>query len=323
MRILKTALLAIMALVLMGSLTACTEDETLAVPQSFCGFTQGKGGRDSSDNANDAKLNTILYEGQSVDYQSDEQVGKFIPCVGRNYRIAPKGGDSDQPLLAVNADGVPVKLWVSMYWQPNQLPDPLRAFIGFCQGKYGCGGNSPGDFNQTNENPLAATKGWIAMLNENWRDVLQRISEAPVRGASNAVWQTNDAEQRDAIAAEMSDRWAGEFQKVTGGVQDLVCGGGSTGVGEEFDCKQVYIVVDRVEAQNQQQQDQAADAVAADAQRELDRAQLQADIDLTNAKYGPVDGPRFRYCRDQNAVAPGSCKSFIGANGVQVQVPAA
>jgi len=309
----------VLVLLLIGSLTACDEDDTLAVPQSFCGFIQGKGGRDRDENANNANLDRVLYAGQTADYRTDKQIARVFPCVSRNYRIA-SGGDSDQPLRALTKTGVPVKLWVSMYWQPNQQPDPLKEFIGFCQGKYGCAGGSPSDFTQTDQNRNASTPGWNKMLAENWHDVLQRISEAPVKNAEDSVWQINDPAQRDTVAKAMSAAFAGEFQKVTGSTKDLICGGGSTGVGEQFDCKQVYVVVDLVQAENDQQQQATTQAVADAAQRKLDEDQLQADMNLTNTKYGPL-APAYRACRDLNAKQPGACKFITGPGGAQVPVP--
>lgn len=304
-------------LVLAFALTACDEDNTLAVPQGFCGFVQGKGGRDKDNNANGAAVSDILYQGQSVNYRNDRNNGYFFPCVTRNYVISPENisGDTHQSLQARTSDGTPVGLWVTLYWQPNQSEEPIKAFIGFCQGKYGCAATSVDKFNGTENNQNASTPGWNKMLAENVFPVLQRISEAATRTVDDNVWRNNDPIQREQIAAAMSSAFAAEFQKVTGTTQDLLCGSGSTGSGKTFDCKQVYIVVDGVFATQGNMQGDNAAAKEAEAKRKLDQEQLQADLDLTNAKYGPL-APSYRACRDLG----NACKFVVGPGGnIQVQ----
>lgn len=323
----RAGLGVVVAVVLMGSLTACWEDNTLAVPQSFCGFTQGKGGRDSSNNANDAKLDKVLYEGQSADYQGDEQIGRVFPCVQRNYVVSPEGqsGDSHVPLTGLTADKVPVKGWVSTYWQPNQSNaedqgNPIRQFIGFAQGKYGAAADDSSAFTGSDATN-ASTPGWNKMLAENMQPTLQRTFERAVAGVNNDVWQKQDPKLREQIAQDMSTAFAAEFQKVTGSTADLICGAGSTGNSNgQFDCKQVFVYVDGVFAQDDSQQSAAAKSAADTAKNALDEATKQADINLTNDKYGPL-APAYRACRDLNAAQQGSCKFITGANGVQIQVP--
>lgn len=311
---------------LIFGLTACEEDATLAVPQSFCGFLMGKGGRDNSNNANSADLKQVLYQGQTADFKKDQTIGKVFPCVTRNYVIAPQGqsADTNNPLRAMTEGvdgkpGTPVFVWVSVYWQPNQQPDPIRDFIGFAQGKYGAAADDPRAF--TGEGAQnASTPGWNKMLAENMYPTLQRIVEQPLRSVGDPVWQVNDPALRQSIGDEMSDRFAEVFQQTTGSVNDLICGSGSTGTGDTFNCEPVRIVVDLVTAQNQQTQDAAAQNAAQANQNKLREDTKAADIQLTNELYGPVLGAQFRACRDMNAAAPGSCKLFPGAD-VQVQAP--
>ncbi|ASZ74770.1 hypothetical protein KHO57_gp134 [Mycobacterium phage Phabba] len=310
---------------LIFGLTACDEDATLAVPQSFCGFLMGKGGRDNSDRANNAELGRVLYQGQSADFKKDQQVGKLFPCVTRNYVIAPQGqsADTNNPLRAMTEGvdgkpGTPVYVWVSVYWQPNQQPDPIRDFIGFAQGKYGAAADSPQAF--TGEGAQnASTPGWNKMLAENMYPTLQRIVEQPLRSIGDLVWQVNDPALRQSISDEMSDRFAEVFQQTTGSVNDLICGSGSTGTGDQFNCEPVRIVVDLVTAQDQNTQTAAAQNAAQASQNKLAQDTKAADIALTNELYGPL-APQFRACRDLNKVAAGSCKLFPGAD-VQVQAP--
>lgn len=303
-------------------LTACSEDATLSVPQSFCGFLMGKGGRDSNDNANSADLKRVLYQGQQADFKTDQEFGKVFPCATRNYVIAPPDApskDTDRPLRAMTEGvdgkpGTPVNVWVSVYWQPNQSPDAIRDFIGFAEGKYGAAASDPRAF--TGEQS-AATSGWNNMLAENMYPTLQRIVEQPLRSVGDAVWQVNDSDLRQSISDEMSDRFAEVFQQVTGSVNDLICGSGSTGTGEDFNCEPVRVVVDLVTAVDQQTQ---TDAAASNAQANRNKLAEQTkadDIRLTNELYGPM-APQFRACRDLNKIAPGSCKLFPGTP-VEVQ----
>lgn len=319
-RFLKASIAVFAAMLMVMGLTSCgVNDSTLSVPQSFCGFIQGKGGRDDQNNANDADLKQVLYEGQSANYQRDQSVGKFIPCVTRNFVISPEGisGDAHQYLQARTADGTAVGAWTTTYWQPNQAPDPIEDFISFCNGKYGCAANDPSEFNNGQN---ASTPGWNKMLAENMYPVLQRVFETAARTVDDSVWKNKDPQKREIVAKEMSDRFAEEFQKVTGSVNDIICGSGSTGTGEQFDCKQVYIVVDDMFASQGNMQQDAQAAAEQRAKNALDQQNKQADIDLTNEKYG-VLAPAFRACRDMNAATPGSCKFILGPNG-PVQVAA-
>lgn len=322
-RWIKVTLGLLAAAALMMGLTSCSEDRTIAVPQAFCGFTMGAGGRDNNNNANDADLGQVLYQGQSASYKSDQDVAKFFPCINRNYVGSPEGisGDTHFPLTGRTSDGVPISAWFTVWWQPNQSPEPIRDFIAFCQGKYGCAADDPNVFNGTAANGSNnSSPGWNKMLAENMYPVLQRIFDAASRTVGNDVWAKQDIELREQISNEMSDRFAEEFQKTTGSVNDIICGSGSTGTGQTFDCQQVRIVIDGVWANQGNMQSDAAAAAEADAKRVLDQAQLQADLNLTNAKYGPL-APAYRACRDLNEDAPGSCKFITGPGGVEIQVP--
>jgi hypothetical protein len=324
--LMKGTLAVIAALVLTLTLNACgSTNATLAVPQSFCGFIQGKGGRDNSNNANNAQLGQILYQGQSADYHNDQQDGWVFPCVTRNYVVSDQSvsGDSHTALAGRTSNGTPVGGWVTVYWQPNQSNrddqgNPIKQFIGLCQGKYGCAASDPTGFTgQGNVN--ASTPGWNKMLSENMYPVLQRIFERATLGVDDAVWRNQDPNLREQVAAKMGDEFAAEFQKVTGSTTDLICGSGSTGTGDTFDCKGVYIVVDGLWASQGNMQGDAAKAAEDNAKRALDDAAKQADIDLTNAKYGPL-APAYRACRDLNAAVANSCKFVVGPNGVQIPV---
>lgn len=317
----RGALAACAAVALMFTLSACNEDATLAVPQSFCGFIQGKGGRDANNNANDATLKQILYQGESVDYQNDKNEGWVFPCVTRNYVVSDQSvsGDSHTALAGRTSNGTPIGAWVTAYWQPNQSNrkdqgQPITQFIGFCQGKYGCAATDSGQFTGSSQN--ASTPGWNKMLAENMYPVLQRVFQRDASIVDDHIWQNKDAALREQIASKMSDDFAAEFQKVTGSSTDLMCGSGSTGTGDSFDCKSVYIVLDDVWASQGSMQTNAAQAAEDNAKRALDEASKQADIDLTNAKYGPL-APSYRACRDLGQL----CKFVVGANGAGVQIP--
>jgi hypothetical protein len=321
-KIIKAAIGIPIAGLLVFGLTACDEDAALAVPQSFCGFIQGKGGLDSNSNPNSADLEQVLYQGQTVEFRKDESFGKVFPCVTRNYVIAPQNApskDTDRPLRALTEKGTPVNVWVSVYWQPNQQPEPIRDFIGFAEGKYGAAAADPRAF--TGEGAQAAsTPGWNRMLAENMYPTLQRIVEGPVSQTGDPIWQVNSPELRQQVSDEMSDRFAETFQQVTGSVNDLICGSGSTGVGDQFNCEPVRIVVDLVTAVDDGTQRAAAAAASQAEKTRLAEATKAADIALTNELYGPL-APQFRACRDLNQVTPGTCKLFPGA-AVEVQAPA-
>lgn len=321
-RFIKAGLGALVAVGLIVGLSACSEDRALSVPQSFCGFVQGNGGLDNNQNVNSADVKEVLYQGQTAKYKSDQSTGYVFPCVQRNYIIAPEGqsADSNVPLHGLTSDKVPVVAWVSTYWQPNQAPEPIRQFIGFAQGKYGAAAQNASAFTGTETNSNASTPGWNKMLSENMWPTLQRVFERAVATISNDVWQKQDAVQREDIAVAMSDAFGAEFQKVTGSTMDLICGAGSTGTGDTFNCKQILIYVDGVFAQDGTQQSAASTAAANEAQRKLDQSQLQADVDLTNTKYGPL-AAAYRACRDLNAQQAGSCKFITGPGGAQVPVP--
>lgn len=113
------------------------------------------------------------------------------------------------------------------------------------------------------------------------------------------------------------NRDRGDDAETTGSVNDLICGSGSTGTGDTFNCEPVRIVVDLVTAQDQQTQTAAAQNAAQANQNKLAQDTKAADIALTNELYGPL-APQFRACRDLNKLTPGACKLFPGA-AVEVQ----
>jgi hypothetical protein len=317
-RLIRGGLAVLAAITLLGALTACDEDRALSVPQSFCGFIQGKGSLDNNNNVNSADLKQVLYAGQSQRYNSEQDFSKVFPCVTRNYVVSAANisGDSHQPLTGFTSEGIPVSAYVTLYWQPNQAPVPMKDFIGFCQGKYGCAADNPDPFNGTNaQGQNNSTDGWNKMLAENVFPVLQRVFDAASRTVGNEVWKNQDPKLRAQIAQAMADQFSSAFQVTTGSTQDLVCGSGSTGIGTEFNCKEVTIVIDGLWASQGTMQQDSADAAAAQAKTALDEANKQADINLTNDKYGPVLGPQFRACRDLG----GSCKFVVGPQGIQVQ----
>lgn len=331
-RIIKAIIGVPVAGTLVFGLAACGEDQSFSVASGFCGFLQGKGGRDNHGNANSAGITQILYAGQSVDYKTDQAESKVFPCVTRNYVVAPQGqsADTNQPLTAITQGdngqpGVPVYVYVSMYWQPNQSNrsdqgNPIRQFIEFAQGKYGAAAGSPSAFNGDGVQN-ASTPGWNKMLAENVYPALQRSLDGPMRQVGNAIWQVNDPALRKTVGDAMSDAFIKEFQQTTGSTADLICGSGSTGAGEKFNCEPVRIVVDAVYAQDGNTQSAATQNAAQQAQQRLADQTKSDDIRITNDLYGPVLGPQFRACRDANKAAAGSCKLFPGA-AVQVQAPA-
>jgi len=200
-----------------------------------------------------------------------------------------------------------------MYWTPNQANGSIEKFIQFCE-KYQC---ATGDINAASGGANFSTDGWNGMLRENVWPTLQRTAERALTNAADTVWKFNDQEQKDQIAAQMEEGFNAEFAKTSGYTDTIICGSGSGGSAENFDCQNVRIVVNWVSAQGGlQEQDQAAQA--ADSQRKIKDEQAAADIASTDRLYGPQLGQQYRFCRDLGD----KCRVIIGANGVpQVLTP--
>jgi len=295
------------AAALAGSLTACSENDVASVPDSFFGYLVGNGEYHDNGPQGNRTVNRFLLPGTINEYNNNYDNAMYFPADKRNYIVAGEGGDTNQPLHGRTEVGTPVKLYVSVYWRPNLNTngnggDPLREsaaaqFIQFCAGKYQCSVGSPDDFGRQEGDVNSASDGWNKMLSENMWPVLNRVAERATPEVSDNVWIANDFAAKEAIAASMMDAFSAEMQKNTGATTDLFCGSGSTGVGDDFDCQTIRIVVDRVFAESDSMQQQSDQAAEDKRKIDITKAEAPNRIAVTDQQYGPL-GPRVRACED-------------------------
>lgn len=300
----------------LATLTGCDENASLATPTSMCGYLVGNGAY-RYDNAHSRDIGKILGPGQTAEYKNTDWDPRYFPCSSRNYVIAQNGGDTQVALNVRTKDGTAVNVYVSVYWTPNRSRnaldgDPLARFIEFCE-KYNCAADNP---DASAQGTNFSTAGWNGMLKENMWPTLQRVAETALGTVGDDIWKVDSRTLKDQAAGVMQQSFASAFQVVSGFTTNLICGSGSSGEGDKFDCQQVRIVVDKVFAAQGNMQ-QAADAAAEEAAKiALQEQQKVARINLTNELYGPL-AQAFRACQDLGQL----CKFVVGPGGnVQVQV---
>lgn len=300
-----------------AGMTGCTVTNSgAAVPNSFCGYIIGNGEYHDSGPSGNRTINNLLLPGDVVKYNNDYDSVRFFGCGPRNYVIKPKdtGGDSNEPLTVRTSLGTAVNVYATIYWQPNQSTlggldnSPLKQFITFCE-KYTCSAGSPEDFAK---GPNSSTEGWNSMLRENMHPVLQRVAEQAFLNIADDVWINDSRTSKDKAAEIMAANFAAEMQRTNGYTVDLLCGSGQTGRGDQFDCQQVRIVVDRVVAAQGNMQQAADQAAEQKRQTELQQQQADTRIAVTDRLYGPL-APQVRACEDHREAV-----CVLGAGTVQI-----
>lgn len=277
------------------SLTACS-DQDEAAPVSMCGWIVGDG-----ENGRDANVKKVVYPGQIANMnESEEDESWWIYCNPRNYIVSDGTkkdangkpiGDRFQPSEARTKEGTKVLVYWTSYWMVNQTESVLEdPFYKFCY-KYECSSAEPvagsGDKNNS-------TDGWNDMLGENFSTAGDRLvrEQAPLV-LTDASWQTEDPEEWEALATEMSANFADEIRPNAGTSEDLFCSS-YDGAWEDpkkpgegtFTCKPVYFTVDKIVNANEETQAAQEAATAAAQQKAINKKLLEA----SQEKYGTMAG---------------------------------
>lgn len=308
MKRLILAVAAVAALVLAGC-SSMGENAVVTTPDGMCAYTVGNGNMQGGNRT----LNKVIYPASSDRYNSGYDMIRYFPCKGRNYAISPSSEDKGGNILMEGrtADGIPVYVIGTSYWQPNFSDEGMKAFLVLCQ-KYSCASDNlgVGDSN-------SSSAEWQNMLFENMHPVMQRAAENALPKLTADAWKRNDPDQRKLLAELMSNDFADQTMKLTGDVVSIWCGSGSTGQGATFDCQNMRVVIDAIVPKDGELL--AVQATQQKEQQKLDdqRALATQRIEQTNSLYGPVLGAQVRACQD---LGP-SCKLVLGS-GAMVQVPA-
>ena len=309
------------AFVLVLAMVAC--GSTSSTPAS-CGFVVGDGRE-----GNDAKVHKIVYPGQVLTYDYDDEIVTYVPCNSRNYIIndgsvvsvtGVKVGDRNTPVLAYTDSGVPILVSVSTYWTLNQSRDAMENFYEVCL-KYSCASRTDLSGVDEGDQPVNnSSGGWIDMLDENVSPAIVRAVQYAASQIEDSVWRNHSQEAYAEMAAIMSSEFDDIMRATLGYPQDLFCGSGNSawadpknpGTGE-FVCSTVRFVIDQVDRAPVEADNSSEGAKVLNAER-LEAAQALYG-EYAEFWLGVLDS--IEKCNEGDAV----CIINIGGGTVPVAVP--
>lgn len=243
-------------------------------------------------------------------------VAWYYPCDVRNFIESPVGqpGDVHTPVTAKTAPhgslpGMPVNIWLGVYFAPNENTTAMKNFIGFCL-KYGCAESSQQLDNSVQTNPHFSTPGWEGMLTENFPFALQRAATAVIKQFGPDLWTDTSqwVQLGDKIAAQLNAQLNAETESSI----PFFCGSGST----QSSCTQMTVVVNSVTPSDPAVEQLYNQQIAAEQAAAVNIARLRAAENL----YGPY----AQYFLGLQDLA-GECKTctiYVGAPaGVPVNGP--
>jgi len=289
-RKLKRVASALVVTAILTSVGAACSSST-ANTSSMCSFVLGDGSK-----GHDRKVHDVVYPDDNVDYNSDTEDVRYVPCNARNFIINDgsvtygadqKVGDRSNPSVGYTSDGTKVNGFTSSYWTLNQDEEALRAFWAVCD-KYKCSSDDAesGDAN-------FSTEGWNGMLAENFGPSVDDAFRIAVAEVDDEVWQHPTPELEQQMSDRMSAAFADAVRAKTGYELDIFCGSGNSGwddvdkPGEgDFLCTSVRIELDGIIAANSGTQQSSEEATQAQSELESNAARLAA----AEALYGPSAG---------------------------------
>jgi hypothetical protein len=213
---------------------------TTAVPAlSECAATTD-GGFGSSGQG----ITSVVHPGGQV------QVGNgatawYWPCNDRNFVTAATGGDRKAPEYAVrtaaqgSTPGMPVDVWTSVYFTPNQDDNVMKQFLPFCL-KYGCADTEPQSNADIANTAHSSTPGWENMLLENMGPAVDRASRIAAQQFPPSLWQ--DQASWDKLAGLIAAKLNAQLSVETESSVPFFCGSGSS----QDKCTQMTVVVNNV-----------------------------------------------------------------------------
>ncbi len=241
----------------------------------------------------------------------------YWPCNDRNFVTAAVNGDRKAPEYAVrtaaSADGktpgMPVYVWSSVYFTPNQNEPVMRQFLPFCL-KYGCATTDPQSNADIANQERSSSPGWENMLLENMGPAVDRASQLAVQRFGPTLWQDqgNWDKLGNLIAADLN----AQLSKETENANPFFCGSGSS----QGACTPMTVIVSNVTpadpavVTNYNKQVAAEQAAAANTARVTAAQQL----------YGPYWAYELMIA-DEAANCP-KCSFYIGNPGSVPSAPA-
>lgn len=297
----RTAVLAAAA-VTAGTAFAVSGCSHVAPAVSQCALVTGKGFSSNTQN--------IIKVAHPGDYL---QIGNgnlawYYPCDARNFIVSPDGqpGDVHTPVSVRTAaqgqtPGMPVDIWLAVYFTPNQNDTAMKTFLPFCL-KYGCAESSAQDTSDIQNNPHFSTSGWEGMLTENFPFALQRAATEVIGSFTPGLWIDSSQWPKlgDDIAAKLNAELTQETQTST----PFFCGSGST----QGSCTQMTVVINKVEPVDPAVQQEYNQQIATENAGALNTERVAQAQKL----YGPY-WAYFLGIQDTEKNCPSGCSIYIGA----------
>lgn len=259
-----------------AGLTACT---TATPALSECAMvTNGGFG------ATNQGIVSVVHPGQQVTTGGGDTAW-YYPCNARNYVTATVNGDRSKPEYAVRTagsgtgdsavPGMPVYVWTSVYFTPNQDDAVMKKFLPFCL-KYGCATNDPQSNADIASAAHSSSPGWENMLNETMAPAVDRASQQAVAQFGPELWrdQADWNKLGDLIAQDLPAQLA----KIgaTDGSRQFFCGDTSP----QGQCQPVTVVVSNVTPQDSAVVNEYNQQVAAEQAQQANAARLKAAQEL-------------------------------------------
>lgn len=264
---------------------------------------------------------SVVHPGFQVNYGDGDREWYF-PCNARNYVTAPKGGDRDNPMAVRTGNGkdgtpgMPVQIWTSVYFTPNQNNAALDAFLPFMM-KYGAATNDATDDASISSSAHSSSPGWENMLNENMGPAIDRASLAAAAQFGPELWRTQSdwGKLADDIAAQLN----AQLETATGSSIPYFCadsekpapgavlgGSGYT----DYTCPQLRVVVGNVTPEDHAVVTLYNEQVVAEQSSAANAARLRQAQQL----YGNADAGYFLGLQDLANECP-KCVIYVGTPG--------
>lgn len=261
--------------------------------------------------ATSAGVTAVLHPGQKIQI-GNNQLAWYYPCDARNFIFSPPGqpGDVHTPVTVRTAaqggnPGMPVNVWLGIYFTPNQNDNAMKTFLPFCL-KYGCAESSDQTDNSVQSNAHFSTSGWEGMLVENFPFAAQRAATNVISNFGPDLWidPSQWPKLGDDIAAQLNAQLTQEDQSNT----PFFCGASST----QSNCTQMTVVVNKVEPVDPAVQQIYNQRIAAESAIAANGTRLRAAQEL----YGSL-APYFLGIQDTISQCNGkaACNIYIGAPG--------
>jgi len=229
----------------------------------------------------DQNIVSVAHPGDKVQVGSGDTAW-YYPCDARNFVTAPSGGDRSDPMSVrtgpgpKNAPGMPVYVWTSVYWTPNQADAAMRAFMPFCL-KYGCASSSTQTDASVASLAHSSTAGWNNMLDENMGPAIDQATQAVIGQFGPSLW--TDHASWAQLASLIAQNMNAELARETGSSIPFFCGDSST----RSKCAPMTVVVTNVTPADPAVQQEYDQQIAAENALASNQARLRAAQEL----YGP------------------------------------